>query len=401
MFGMVAAFAAAAAPTASATPINSPGCRYVAAAPPGAGGNFLLIERNESIGLRRVGEEVGVFKLHGAGPRVECEGRAATVHDIDKILFRPPGGEHQLTIEESGGPFAPGATPEPGGDKIEIYARFPKRHPGPENLNFPTVRVVGTAGPDQMRIGRVGRDRTDISVDADADGAAHPDVDVIAYSASPVRYTLDGAQGDDRLDSSGTGAEFDGPLPEGRVTLDGGPGDDLVLGGPRRDIIRAGPGDDRIYTRGGDDVIDPGTGVDHVYAGAGDDYISTRGESEPGGFDLYSGGPGDDSIEAIDGERERILCGPGFDHVGVDELDEWQSPECERGPPARARREYSRTGSSQLSYGAGPSFPLRPSPRRVRHCFRPLSRDASLTGTASGGATVPHDVREVGHAGSP
>jgi hypothetical protein len=62
-----------------------------------------------------------------------------------------------------------------------------------------------------------------------------------------------------------------------------------------------------------------------------------RGESEPGGFDLYSGGPGDDTIEAIDGERERILCGPGFGHVSVDELDEWQSPECERahGPGAR------------------------------------------------------------------
>jgi RTX calcium-binding nonapeptide repeat (4 copies) len=334
-FAVLAAVATAAAPTASAAPLEAPDCRYVVAAPPGVGGNYLLIERNESLGLRRVGEEVGVFKLHGAGPRVECEGRPATVDDIDRILFRPPGAGHQLTIEESAGPFAPGATPEPGGDEIEIYARFPKRHPSPDHLTFPSVRVIGTAGPDQMRIGRVGRDRTGINLDPAADGA-HPDADVIAYSVSPAHYTLDALQGNDRLDSSGTAPEFDGPLPEGSVTLDGGPGDDLILGGPRRDIVRAGPGDDTIYTRGGDDVIDPGTGVDHAYAGPGDDRISTGGGREEGGFDLYSGEAGDDSIEAVDNERERILCGPGFDHVAVDELDEWQSPECERahGPGA-------------------------------------------------------------------
>ena len=340
---MIAAFgaiAALAAPAASATPTTTPGCRYVVAAPPGEAGNYLLIERNESVGLRRVGEEVGVFKLHGAGPQVECEGRPATVHDIDKILFHPPGGEHQLTIDEGGGRFAPGATPEPDGDEIEIYARFLKRHPGPENLSFPTVRVEGTAGPDQIRIGRVGRDRTGINLDPAAD-RSHPDADVIAYSVSPAHYLLDGLGGDDRLDSSGAGTEFAGPLPEKKVSLDGGPGDDLILGGARQDIVRAGPGDDLIHTGGGDDVIDPGTGVDHAFAGPGDDVISTRGEPEAGGFDLYSGGPGDDSIQAIDGEREHILCGPGFDHVGVDELDEWQSPECERahGPGAAVQSQ--------------------------------------------------------------
>ena len=333
--GVAAVLATAAAPTASATPTDAPGCRYVVAAPAGVSGNYLLIERGESVGLRRVGEEVGVFRLHGAGRQVECEGRAATVHDIDKVLFRPPGAAHQLTIEESAGPFAPGATPEPGGDEIEIYARFPKRRLGPNSLNFPTVRVVGTDGPEELRIGRVGRDRTGIDLDAATDGA-HPDADVIAYSVSPAHYILEGLGGNDRLDSSGTGAEFDGPLPEGSVTLDGGPGDDLILGGPQRDIVRAGPGDDTIYTRGGDDTIDPGLGVDHAYAGPGDDSISTRGEREEGGFDLYSGGPGDDSIEAFDDEREQIVCGTGFDHVGVDELDEWSSPECERahGPGA-------------------------------------------------------------------
>ena len=333
--GMSAVLAAAAAPTASATPPEAPGCRYVVAAPAGVSGNYLLIERGESVGLRRVGEEVGVFKLHGAGRQVECEGRAATVHDIDKILFRPPGAAHQLTIEESGGPLAPGATSEPGGDEIEVYARFPKRRPGPISLNFPRVRVVGTDAPEGLRIGRVGRDRTGINLDPVADGA-HPDADVIASSVSPAHYILEGEEGDDRLGSSGTGAEFDGPLPEGSVTLSGGPGDDLILGGPQRDIVRGGSGDDHLYTRGGDDTLDPGLGVDHAYAGPGDDQISTRGEREEGGFDLYSGGPGDDSIEAFDNEREQILCGPGFDHVGVDELDEWQSPECERahGPGA-------------------------------------------------------------------
>lgn len=324
VFALLVAVLAITAPSAIAATGSGPACRYVAAAPPGPAGNYLLIERNESVGLRRVGDQVGVFKLHGSGPQVECEGRVATVEDIDKVLFRPPSGGHQLTIEAGGGPL--------GG--IEIYARFPKLRPrqGIPTVD-PAVRVVGTAAAEGMRIGRVGRDRTGIYLDGDG---PRREAEVVANSPSPVRFTLDGLQGDDRIDSSGAGREFEGPLPEGRVTLDGGPGDDLILGGPRRDVVRAGPGEDRIYTRGGDDIIDPGTGVDHAYAGPGDDYISSRGEYEAGGFDLYSGGPGDDSIQAIDGERERILCGAGFDHIGVDEFDDWQSPECERahGPAA-------------------------------------------------------------------
>ncbi len=276
-----------------------------------------------------------MFRLHGAGRQVECEGRAATVHDIDKVLFRPPGAAHQLTIEESAGPFAPGATPKPGGDEIEDLRPLPERAPGAEQPELPDGPRGRHQRTEKLRIGRVGRDRTGIDLDAAADGA-HPDADVIASSVSPAHYILEGLGGNDRLDSSGTGAEFDGPLPEGSVTLVGGPGDDLILGGPQREIVRAGPGDDTIYTRGGDDTIDPGLGIDHAYAGPGDDSISTRGEREEGGFDFYSGGPGDDSIEAFDNEREQILCGTGFDHVGVDELDEWSSPECERahGPGA-------------------------------------------------------------------
>jgi Ca2+-binding RTX toxin-like protein len=314
-------------------PIEGPGCRYLEKGPPGPRGNVLLIERGESVGVRREGEAVEVVHRGGLGSVIDCEGRQATVHDIDRIVYRPTNGGHQLTIDESGGLLAPGATPEPGGDEIEVYADFPRAH----GYISSGVRVQGTSGPDWMRIGRLRGDRTGIDLDVSHDGA-HPDVDVFSHAVSRGHYTLDGRAGEDRLSSSGRGPELLGPLPEGSDVLRGGAGDDLLLGGPRKDVIRGEAGADRIYGRGGEDRIDPGPGADRVHGGRGADLITALAAVEEDGIgDLVYGGPGDDSIAVVNGNPDRVECGGGRrDQLQVDALDVWNHATCEKvhGPGA-------------------------------------------------------------------
>ena len=70
---------------------------------------------------------------------------------------------------------------------------------------------------------------------------------------------------------------------EGNDSLDGGSGNDVVLGGDGRDkikggsgndVIDGGNGNDTINAGSGDDTIDGGSGVDRFFLGAGDDVAS-------------------------------------------------------------------------------------------------------------------------------
>lgn len=303
-------------------------CRYDARPPAGIRGNVLLITTNQSLGIRRTGSRVGVYRRDGLGSILPCEGRQATVRNIDRIVFRPRLHNHQLTIDESDGRFEPGASPERGGAEIEIVAVFPGNR---QRASLrPGIRIWGTPGPDRMRIGRHRRDMTAINLAVGRD-RGHKDPDVFAYAIRPAHYTLDGKDGNDQLGSSGRGAELDGPLPEGHVVLRAGPGADRVYAGPRRDHISGAEGDDRIYARGGDDRIGPGAGANRVVAGRGDDRISAlRQESPDGGDELLSGGPGDDAISALNGEVESIGCGSGIDDLRIDVFDLWDRGTCEK-----------------------------------------------------------------------
>ena len=60
----------------------------------------------------------------------------------------------------------------------------------------------------------------------------------------------------------------------------------------------------------GDDAIYAGNGDDTAYGGGGDDLIQ-------GGFgdDVMSDGYGDDRVNARDGRKDLIICGPGDDLI--------------------------------------------------------------------------------------
>ncbi len=75
------------------------------------------------------------------------------------------------------------------------------------------------------------------------------------------------------------------------TTLDGGLGNDIIVGSRQSDSISGGPGSDRISGRGGNDRINGGAGNDAIDGGDGSDAIA-GGE----GSDLIRGGSGDDRI---------------------------------------------------------------------------------------------------------
>ena len=123
-----------------------------------------------------------------------------------------------------------------------------------------------------------------------------------------------GGAGDDTLDA-GRIVSFPGQVDDdGNDVLDGGEGSDRLSGGPGDDRLDAGPGDDGIATSPNLNIngVDGGPGGDHVAGGAGNDVIS--------------GGVGSDVVEA--GEGDDQLDVPGFSFIdrfagpqGNDRLD--------------------------------------------------------------------------------
>jgi hypothetical protein len=336
---LVASAAVLLASTASAVVLEPPiqhripHCRYIEAGPPGPRGNVLRVDRSVYVRLRREGPVIQVIADHleeQVQERVAtCEGRTATIHSIDRIVYAPPEGSHELTVDESRGRFGPGASKEPGGDEIEISVKLPFAKKGRPSR----VEIVGGNGPDRIRVGALSGGRTGFNLDADRDGA-EMDADVVVSSVSRMHIQIHGGNGGDRLSAAGAGREFLGPLPPPRgLDLRGEGGSNLLVGSPRNDHLgndsQSGDGGaDLVYGRGGEDTI-VGSGSDREFGGPGDDMFLIRpGESE-GTLGMYSGGPGRDGFDARDEARDRILCGPGIDNALVEPIDIWSRPECE------------------------------------------------------------------------
>ena len=104
-------------------------------------------------------------------------------------------------------------------------------------------------------------------------------------------------------------------------------GDDVILGTPEADTIKALAGDDTICGEGGDDIINGGNGDDWIDGGAGNDQIrGNNGMDEifgDVGDDEIRGGADDDTIEGEDGDD--TLSGQGGNDTidggnGVDDI---------------------------------------------------------------------------------
>jgi hypothetical protein len=94
-------------------------------------------------------------------------------------------------------------------------------------------------------------------------------------------------------------------------------------------VIDGGSGNDRILGQSGKDEIDGGSGDDNINGGESDDTII----GGPG-TDRIVGGNDDDTIDVRDGERDVVTCGTGNeDGVTADPVDSVAS-DCESGSQA-------------------------------------------------------------------
>jgi Ca2+-binding RTX toxin-like protein len=165
-------------------------------------------------------------------------------------------------------------------------------------LNEPQPVQIGTNGPDRLS------------------GTASDDIHI------------EGRGGDDNLRALGEGFDY----------IDGGSGDDRLVGGRGGGDYMAGPGNDYVLDTGTDasedDGFAGGGGDDVLVDGAGSGFMSDdAGPRDAGGDVLRSGdgndnlvlsfgadrawaGAGNDRLQVdVDGEVDRVSCGPGDDTV--------------------------------------------------------------------------------------
>jgi Ca2+-binding RTX toxin-like protein len=106
---------------------------------------------------------------------------------------------------------------------------------------------------------------------------------------------------------------------DGRATLRGTAGDDVIVGTAADERIDGGQGNDVICGRGGDDTLLGANGADRLVGGDGDDRLE-GGD----GNDVLDGSGGDDTLVGANG-TDRLVGGAGDDRLdggdGHDELD--------------------------------------------------------------------------------
>jgi hypothetical protein len=155
-------------------------------------------------------------------------------------------------------------------------------------------------------------------------------VDASDYAHSPV--TVEGGPGNDVITGSPS-----------RDWLNGGPGVDRISGGPGQDWVSfagtdgrvvadlrrqtatllghtehfdgvetadGGRGDDMLIGDAGANELEGGPGDDHLRGGGGDDSLAGGG-----GTDALRGGPGDDTLANLERNPDDIGCGSGRDTV--------------------------------------------------------------------------------------
>ena len=209
--------------------------------------------------IERHGEEIVIG--YRSNSFVHCK-PMATVTNTDTIRI-PPESDIVLT----GGPFAPGLSPEADGSP-EIEFDVGPTIDGPMTLYF-------GPGDDHVTAGVVGGRAIGVNLnpseaDTDADVLLTPaDKNELEYS----NVTFHTGAGNDLIDLSG-GNGFDERSREsiGFVYADGG--DDTVFGAPGSDAIEGGSGSDTIASGRGPDSIDTqDKDADHVDCGAGRDAV--------------------------------------------------------------------------------------------------------------------------------
>ena len=206
----------------------------------------------------------------------------ATTSLTDTIVVNGTTGAENVTVDLSGGQFAPGAAVEGSGlSEIELVVDL-------STGVLDRFTITGSSGDDAVTLGAAG-----------ANLNADDDVDVTL--ANVELGTMTGSTGADALSAGGdavTGAATtflmtmsgDG----GADTVTGGQGDDTITGGTGSNVLSGGDGDDTITGGQGDDTLAGDDGGDTLTGGLGNDTFDEG--AAPNGTDTMAGSGGNDLV---------------------------------------------------------------------------------------------------------
>jgi Ca2+-binding RTX toxin-like protein len=152
------------------------------------------------------------------------------------------------------------------------------------------LSIEGGNRGDRIAVGLRAGDPAVIQVDIGDDGVA----DLAFPRADVSAIDLEGGNGDDSLRVDESNGVFTDTIP---TTLDGGNGNDRVVGGAGQVTLRGGNGDDDLIGGNGAERIAGGNGNDSVDGNRGND-VAALGN----GDDTFTWDPGDGS-DTIDGQN--------------------------------------------------------------------------------------------------
>ena len=179
------------------------------------------------------------------------------------------------------------------------------------------LTVTGTAGRDQIAVTQKDTDRLQVArrtVTIDAAGKRTVSNDRKTFDLAAVKSIV--AELGAGNDAITVGVPFFRSL-NIPTTLNGGAGNDILVGGNAADTINGGDGRDVLVGNGGKDALSGGAGDDLLEGGGGDDTLdggAGRDKLDGGrGTDVLRGGAGNDFLFALDGAGKDTLDGGAHD----------------------------------------------------------------------------------------
>jgi Ca2+-binding RTX toxin-like protein len=247
-----------------------------------------------------------VFTLAANGARAlvtdNVGNGAMDLNDVEEIWIRAGNGADTFTVNDLSGTDIKFITLDLGGS----------------DGAFDTVTVNGTAGNDKVKVSYPGAVAfTGLPYQVGITGEDE-DKDSITFNALGGNDSIDGS----KLTAGLIPVVLDGGI--GNDTVLGGAGNDVVFGGDDNDKLSGAAGDDELLGGNGNDVVDGGAGADDLSGGNGNDTVTGGAGNDiallGAGDDLFvwKVGDGNDTIDAgTDIDTFRLLGSIAGDTIGI------------------------------------------------------------------------------------